>query len=277
VNRPVKSGLLLLLFSLLAAAGPACAETVRIAGSGGMIPLLTELANAYMKKNPADLVEVSSLSITQSGGILAAKKGEVDIGMSARNLTNGEKDGSIEAFHVADVAAEVAVHGNVPVKGLTSRQLCAIYGGKIRNWKEVGGPNAQIILLTRPDSDSTKQAFREGIACFRELKEDPNAIPMIKSRDMYNALTSIPNSIGLIDSVVLEQARGKARSVKIDGKASSPEAISAGRWPVVKHYNLVLGGKRTRAVHNFMKFIKSPEGGAIIRKHRGVPVSFDFK
>lgn len=273
---PVTTTILLLFFCVAAVAGPVQAETVRIAGSGGMIPLLTALGESYMKRHPNDRIEVNKSSLTQSGGIMAVKNGVIDIGMSARNLTESEKDASVETFLIAKVAADVAVHRNVTVRNLTTRQICDIYEGKISNWKEVGGHDARIVVLTRPDSDSTKQAFREGIACFRTMQEGTGVISMSKSHDIQNAMMSIPDSIGLIDSIVLSQTKGRARAVMIDGKKSSPEAVAAGRWPVVKYYNLILGKKRSQGANSFMKFIRSPEGRAVIKKHRGVPVDFKY-
>ncbi len=252
------------------------AETVTLAGSGGMIPLLTALGAAHMKKYPHDQIQCNPNSITQSGGILAAKNGAVDIGMSARGLEVRELSYNIDAYHIADVAADVAVHANVRVTNITSKQLCAIYSGKITNWRELGGQDARIVVLTRPESDSTKQAFREGIPCFSELNETPEAISMLKSNDMLFALQRTPDSIGMIDSIALELAKGKARPVKLDGRSASAEEVAAGRWPVVKRYTLVIEKKRKKAVDRFMLFIKSREGAALISKHGGIPVSFSY-
>jgi phosphate transport system substrate-binding protein len=257
----------------LSSLSSAKAEIVTVAGSGGMIPLLTVLATAYMKRNPHDTIKVNPNSLTQSGGILAAKTGAVDIGLSARPLEVRELSFNIDAYHIADVAADVAVHGNVPVWNLTSQQLCGIYSGKITNWLEVGGHNARIIVLTRPESDSTKEAFRKGIPCFGELLETPVALNMYKSNDMLAALVHTPDSIGLIDSIALERSHGKARPLKIDGKAPSPES---GRWPVIKQYTLIVGKERSKATDRFIRFIRSPLGRAIIRKHGGIPIHFSY-
>jgi len=274
---PVNIATIVIIISLLfTTAGAANAETVTIAGSGGMIPLLTALGAAYMKKYPHDVIRCNPNSITQSGGILAAKNGAVDIGMSARSLEVRELDYNIDAYHIADVAADVAVHGNVRVTNITSKQFCAIYSGKITNWRELGGHDAQIIVLTRPESDSTKTAFREGISCFGELLETPEAISMFKSNDMLFALQRTPDSIGIIDSIALEQSQGKARPVKLDGRSSSHAEVAAGRWPVIKRYTLVVGKNRKKAVDRFLRFIKSREGAALISRHNGIPVNFPY-
>lgn len=263
------------LFQLCLAAA-ANAETVTIAGSSGMIPLLKELGAAYMKKHPQDGIKVNSKSLTQSGGILAAKNGAVDIGMSARDLETRELSYNIDAYHIADVAATVAVHNNVGITNITSKQLCAVYSGKITNWKELGGHNARIIVYTRPESDSTKQVFRKAIPCFGDLRETPDAIWMNHSTDILSALKLTDDSLGIIDSIALELAQGKARAIKLDGRRASAEELANGRWPVVKKYVLVIATERKKAVDRFMRFIKSREGAAVISKHSSIPHDFTY-
>lgn len=261
--------------SLLAAAA-ANAETVTVAGSGGMIPLITILGDAYMKKNPGDIISVKKTSLTQSGGVLAAMSGAVDIGMSARQVARHEIDASVAAYHIANVAAAVAVNGDVRVTNLSSQQLCAIYAGRITNWREVGGHDAPITVLTRPEADSTKMAFRDGIDCFKGLQETGRALNMFKSGDMLNNLQRVAGTIGIIDAIALEQARGKAHMVRLDGRSPSAEEVAAGRWPVVKHYTLIIGTSRKKAVDRFMRFVKSREGAALISRHNGIPLDFTY-
>lgn len=270
------SAAILVLSLTLSTAAAVNAETVTLAGSGGMIPLLKALGSAHMKKYPRDQIQVNNNSLTQSGGIMAAKNGAVDIGMSARSLETRELSFNIEDYHIADVAAAVAVHSTVGVTNITSKQLCAIYSGKITNWKELGGHNARILVFTRPESDSTKQAFRKGIPCFGELRETAEAVNMFHSTDMVSVLQQTPDSIGIIDAIALEQAKGKARSIRLDGKSPTAEEMALGRWPVVKEYTLIVGARRKPAVDRFMRFIKSREGAALIRKHNGIPIHFSY-
>jgi len=261
---------------LLTAAAGARAELVTVAGSGGMIPLLTILADAYMKRNPHDIVRVSQTSITQSGGVLAARSGAVDIGMSARPVARHELDETVTTYHIANVAAAVAVHNSVRLTNITSRQLCAIYAGRITNWRELGGHDAPIMVLTRPESDSTKEAFRDGIACFGKLLETATAVTMFKSNDMLTALQRTPDTIGLIDLIALDHSHGRAHPLRIDGRSPTAAEIAHGRWPVVKKYTLVIRKDRKKGVDRFMRFIRSREGAAIIAKHKGIPLPFAY-
>jgi phosphate transport system substrate-binding protein len=274
---PAKISTIVIVFSLLfTSIGAANAETVTVAGSGGMIPLVTALAAAHMKKYPQDEILVNKNSLTQSGGILAAKNGAVDIGMSARSLEGKELNFTVDAYHIANVAATVAIHNTVKVRNITAKQFCAIYSGKITNWKELGGHDARISVFTRPDSDSTKQAFRKGISCFSELLESPEVLNMQHSNAMLSALQVTPDSIGIIDAIALEQSQGKAKPMKLDGRTASPEEVANGNWPIVKKYTLVIGTNRKAAVDRFMRFIKSREGAALITRNNGVPVNFTY-
>lgn len=267
--------LVIFLFVSLSATA-VCADTVTVAGSGGMIPLLTSLADAYMKKNPHDRIKVSHISLNQSGGILAAKTGAVDIGMSARMLEVRELDATVYAYHIADVAADIAVHANVRLANISSQQLCDIYSGKITNWRQLGGHDAHIIVLTRPETDSTKEALRAGVACFENLYETPAAITMLKSNDMLSVLLHTRDTIGVIDSIALKQAHGRAHSLRLDHRVSSPEEVRSGRWPIIKKYTLVTRKNRSKGVDRFMRFIRSEHGTTIISKNDGIPVKFSY-
>jgi len=270
------SAVVITVAMMFVTAGTVNAETVTLAGSGGMIPLLTELGSAYMKKYPLDEIRVNPNSLTQSGGILAAKNGAVDIGMSARSLEVRELSYNIDAYHIANVAASIAVHSNVRITNITSKQFCDIYSGKITNWKELGGHNARIRVFTRPEGDSTKQAFRSGIPCFSQLKEAPEIISMLHSNNMLSVLQRTPDAIGIIDSIAINHSQGKARPLKLDGRKASAEEVANGRWPVIKKYTLVIDNNRKESVDRFMMFIKSSEGAALIGRHNGIPINFTY-
>lgn len=254
------------------AASSVQAETIKIGGSGSMIPLLTNMGKAYVKKYPKDSVEVNQKSMGQPGGIAALNAGAIDIAMSAMPITAEQAKLNIQQFEIARVAGVIAVNSSVTATNLTSQQLCDIYTGKIKNWKLVGGADAPIAALTRPESDSTKFMFRKGLACMASAKEAPEILNLPKSVDMFNALGKTKNAIGPVDSIALEDAAGKFKAIKIDGK--SPEVSD--KWPFILRNNLVLGKKRSEAVGRFMNFVKSREGQAVILSEKAVPTAFNF-
>lgn len=246
------------------------AETIKIAGSGQMLPLATELAKGYMKKYPSDVVEVNPKSLGQKNGVVAVSEGLIDIATSARRLSAEEKAKGVKAYEIATVAGVFAVNASVPVKGLTSQQICDIYSGKIKNWKEVGGPNARIVVFTRPEKDSTKMLMRSQIPGFAKVEEPAEVDSKPKSKDMVDALSTTPYSIGMTDAINLDNAGGKFVALKLDGK----DVTSSVTGPLLHHYNFVLYKEPAPADLRFMEFVKSPEGQKIIKQEKAHPLNF---
>ena len=248
---------------------PAMAETVKIAGSGGMIPLANALAKEYMKKHPMDTIEVNQNSLGKEGGLMAVSKGAIDIAMLS---TVNEKDrkAPIDPVAVAVVPALFAVHPGVTAKALTGQQACDIYSGKITNWKQVGGADAPIVVLTRPENESVKISVRSGLGCFASLKEVPTAINLAKAKDMFETLIKTPNAIGIINSIALDEAGGKIVAPKFDGK--DVKTSGPNQWPMKATSYLASGKTPSEATKRFLQFVKSPDGARIIKQEKAFPV-----
>jgi len=252
-----------------ATASAATAETVRIAGSGGLIPMMTEMGKAYMKKNPGDTIEVNQKSLGKEGGVMAINKGSVEIGMLA-SIDDKDKKLSLNFVEMAIVPALFAVHPSVTVKALTGQQICDIYAGKITNWSQVGGGNAPIVVLTRPENESAKIATRSGLACFKSLTEAPTAISLAKSGDMNKTLEKTQNAIGVINTIALNDLTGKVIPIKMDGKDVT--TISATQWPMKTLAYLATGKNPGPVTKKFLSFVKSADGQAVIKKEKAAPV-----
>lgn len=254
---------------LFAAAGVANAETVRIAGSGGMIPMVTELGKAFMKKNPGTTVDVNQKSLGKEGGVMALTKGNIDIAMLS-SLEAKDRSLPITAVETAIVPSLFAVHPSVKVKALSGQQICDIYAGKITDWKQVGGSSARIVVLTRPENESAKIAIRSGLGCFAGLTETSAAITLAKSQEMRDTLIKTANAIGMINTIVLDDAAGKVVAIKQDGKdvATTPVA----QWPMKTLSYLATGKTPSEATKKFLQFVKSAEGQKIIKKEKAYPV-----
>ncbi len=250
-------------------ASVATAETVRIAGSGGMIPMITEMAKIYNKKNPSDMIEVNQKSLGKEGGVMALTRGSIEIAMLS-SLEDKDKSLPINAVATAIVPSLFAVHPTVTVKALTGQQLCDIYSGKINNWKQVGGGSAPIVVLTRPENESAKIAIRSGLSCFAPLAELPTAISLAKAQEMKDTLIKTPNAIGMINSIALEDAAGKVIAIKQDGKDVTTTPVS--QWPMKTLSYLATGKNPSEATRKFMQFVKSPEGQKIIKSEKAFPV-----
>lgn len=264
-----KSVITLATLLLAASTGVASAETVRIAGSGGLIQMVTELGKAYMKKHPGDKIEVNQKSLGKEGGIMAVNKGSVEIAMLA-SLDAKDKSLPLILDDFAILPVLFAVHPSASVKALSGQQICDIYSGKITNWSKVGGANAPITVFTRPENESAKIGARSGLACFKSLTESPSAVSLAKSGDMTSSLAKTPNAIGMINTIALDDLKGKVVAIKMDGKDVT--TTPATKWPMKTVAYFATGKNPGPVTKKFLSFVKSAEGQAVIKKEKAYPV-----
>jgi len=258
--------------ALMMIAGTAFAEEkIRIAGSGSMISLLNELAKAYAAENKAVVFDINQKSIESTGGVQTAAAGQVEIGLSSRALKDDEKS-LVHAVEISRVATVIGVNKSVTLKGITSEQLCRIYAGSTTNWKDLGGAAGDIVPLTRPDRDATKDSVRKSIACFKELKEPPSVVIVPTAPEMTKMLSNRPATIGFTDSVAVDDAGGAIISLTLDGVAPTSENVRTAKYKIIKNNFLLTKGEPKGAVKAFIDFVKSPKGAKIIEASKAVPV-----
>lgn len=269
----IRFAAMLICISILMGQSASTAEKtrIRIAGSGAMIPLITDLAKVYMEERKDLLIVVNQKSIQSSGGVVNVSKGEIEIGMANRPLKEEEKSLGLESVDIARVGIVVGVNKNIPLKGITGEKLCNIYGGRITNWKELGGKDEKIIALTKVESDTVKATIRKGIGCFKDLKEAASVVVIPASPETAEALKN-SRAIGFTDMVYVKGAKGGITALTLDGVEPTNENILAGKYKITQTFSLVTKGAPVGAERDFIKFIKGPQGSKIISAHYGIPV-----
>lgn len=272
-KRILKKIALSMIVALMMSAGSAFAgEKITIAGAGGMIALVTELAKAYMAGHKGTVIEVNQKSIETKGGIMSAADGKVDIGMAARPLKDDEKTLGIRAIEIARVANVIGVNKSVPLTEITSENVCKIYSGKATKWSDLGGPAEAIIALSKSDNDATKEIVRNHIDCFQYLKEPASIIIVPTHPDMNKILSSRPYSIGFTDAIAVDDAAGAIVPLKLDGVLPSPENVRNGKYRMIKRMNFVVKGEPKGETKAFIDFVKGPQGAKIIEANKAVAV-----
>lgn len=269
MKKGMACGMVLAVIVVMAA-GTAAAQPIKIAGSGGMIPLVTELAKAYMAENRDVTIEVNQKSIESTGGIMGSAEGRLDIGMSARYLKEDEKSLGLQVVEIARVATVVGVGRGVALSDISSDTLCRVYEGKILNWKELGGPDENILSLTRPDRDATKDSVRKNIPCFRDLRETASVVIVATAPEMAKILSARSNAIGFTDSVAVDDSAGAIHAVKLDGVAPVPDNVRSGKYRVIKNFLLLTKGQPAGPVKGFIDFVRGPKGAKIIEANKAV-------
>ena len=248
-------------------------------GSTSVQPYAEMLAEIYENDHSGCKVEVQGGG--SSLGISAAKSGIADIGMSSRNLKDTEKDDLWEPVEIAKDGLAVIVHPDNPVKNLslTLEQIRKIYMGEITNWKEVGGNDDKIHVITREEGSGTRAAF-EDLVMVVKIGEDkqkypitPRAIVQDSNGSVRFSVSDDKNSIGFISLGLVEAEKGQKEVVALmlEGVEASVENIINGSYKLSRPFLFVTKEEPAGLTKQFIDFVLSPIGQEILKKEGLIP------
>lgn len=246
---------------------------VRIDGSNGLLPLAAALRRGFEARHEGAEVDLGG-GLGSGARIEALAKGSIDIALASHGLDfeDLERRG-MTAHRIAVTPVVFAVHGDVPVRGLTARELCDIYGGKVSDWSAFGGPGLRIRAFLRPESEVDTEIVRADIPCMKELVVADAVMRPETTQDMRKALQDTSGAIGLTTSTVVRQSIVALRSLSLDGVAPTPENVTRGRYHLVRPAYLVTVLFPPPAVRRFLQFVRSEAGAAIILDNGALPAS----
>ncbi|MBS7526419.1 phosphate ABC transporter substrate-binding protein PstS family protein [Fusibacter paucivorans] len=242
---------------------PAAAEeiTVNVSGSTSVLPLAQEEADAFEAKYPNVRVNVNGGGSSQ--GVKDVVEGISDIGNTSRNLKDSEKEFNLNEHVIAYDGIAVSVHPSNPVTSLSKEQVQGIFKGEITNWKDVGGNDEEIVVISREDGSGTRGAFEEILKL-----EDESGSLVSETALIFNgnggvkaALASKETAIGYLSLGVVDES---VKPLEIDGVAPSVETIKAGDYPVSRPFLMNTPQETTEGAQMFIDFILSDEGQAIV-------------
>lgn len=235
--------------------------TLQMAGSTSMEKIANALSESFMQKNSG--VTVNAEFIGSSAGIEALASGSADIGNSSRSLKDSEKSqGIIENIVAIDGIAVITDKSNT-VSNLTKQQLTDIYTGKIKNWSELGGQSAAIVVIGREAGSGTRGAFEEILKI-----EDQCAYSneLDSTGAVLSKVASTPGSIGYVSLDVIDDS---VNVFKLEGVEATAENIKAGTYFLQRPFVMATKGeisKQNDIVKAWFSYIDSDEGQAIIKK-----------
>ncbi|MEA3346326.1 MAG: phosphate ABC transporter substrate-binding protein [Chloroflexota bacterium] len=283
---------LISLLTLIGCGSPQSAQTdsfqapiqaIQNKGSDTIVNLALAWAEVYTAQHP----EVS-IAVTGGGsgtGIAALINGTVDIANASRAMKSEEiaearARGIDPVQHiVARDAIAVVVHPDNPVDGLTIPQLSAIFTGQITNWREVGGEDRPIVLLSRESNSGTHVYFLEQVVRQGDKESEalfsPDTLLMPSSEGIGSEVRQNPNAIGYDglgyvtpDQKTLAVARGEGeRYVK-----PSVETVNNATYPIARPLYMYTNGEPTGAIRDYLKWIRGPEGQAIVKELGFIPL-----
>lgn len=265
------------LIGTLAATPALSATTITVKGSDTMVILAQRWAEAYMAAHP-DV----SIQVTGGGsgtGISALINGTTDICNSSRPMKAAEREKLKQRYNSLGVEVKSAKDGLAvylpeasPVSELTLEQVKDIYTGKIKNWKDVGGPDAGIILYGRENNSGTYVYFRDNVLLGKDFA--PNMQSMPGTAAVVNAVSKDPKSIGFGGAAY---AKGiKFAKIKKDAKTPgyepTPENIKSGAYPVTRFLYLYLSSRPTGEIKKFVDWVLSDDGQGVVTKVGYFPI-----
>ena len=258
-------------------------NSIQIKGSDTMVNLAQAWAEKYMENNPKEFVAVTGGG--SGTGLSSLISGTCDIAMSSRNIKEKEialaKQRGINPYEikVALDGLAVVVNPKNPVSKLTIDQLAKIFTGKITNWKELGGEDKKIVLLSREVNSGTHVYFKEHVLRKNDpnSKEEfaPNALMLPSSQAIADEVAGNPSAIGYYGMGYIS-AKQKAISVAQDEKseyiAPTIENVVNGKYPISRPLFIYTNGQPQGLVKKFVDFALSKEGQDIVLKTDFVPI-----
>ena len=257
--------------------------SIQIKGSDTMVNLVQVWAEVFMKHNPQKQVAVTGGG--SGTGISSLISNTCDICISSRNIKEKEitlaKQKGVNPFEIKVALDGLAVVVNPanPVSKLTIAQLADIFTGRISNWKDLGGKDAKIVILSRETNSGTHVYFKEHILRNNDpnSKEEfaPNALMLSSSQAIAEEVAGNSDAIGYYGMGYIS-ARQKAVFVAKDAnseyEAPSIENVINGKYPISRPLFLYTNGEPIGLIKEFMDFALSKEGQEIVKKTDFVPI-----
>jgi len=261
----MRKGIMMILVAaalLVVGLSPALAvERLTITGSTTVLPIAQKAAEVFMKKYE---VNVSVAGTGSGDGIKSIIDGTAHIGNASRDMKDKEVElakskGVNPARHTVALDCIVpVVHPSNPVSDLTIDRLKDIYTGKVKNWKEVGGEDKPIVVISRDSSSGTFEVWNEKV--LHKEKVRPDAQMQASNGAVAQAVAGNKFAIGYVGIGYLNP---NLRGVKVNGIEASPATAKNMSYPVARALYMFTQGEPTGMAKTFIDFMQGPEGQKI--------------
>jgi len=236
------------------------AGKIVIKGSTTVLPIAQKVAEAYMKEHPETKISISGGG--SGNGIKAIIDGSTDIADSSRFIKNKEiklamKKGVYPVpFRVAYDCIVPIVHPSNSVNDLTLDQIKKIYQGKITNWKDVGGPNRRISVVSRDTSSGTYEVWEKKV--MNKERVFPGAMLQASNGAVAQVIAKNQNAIGYIGIGYMEKS---VKPVKVNGIVGSEATTLDGSFPISRPLFMFTQSWPTGDTIKFLNYLLHPDKG----------------
>ena len=241
-------------------AAPVAAGDLTINGSTTVLPVVQKAGEAFMASHPS--VHLSISGGGSGNGIKALIEKQCDIAMSSRDIqgkekTAAEKNGvTPQRTAIAVDAIVPVVHPDNKVSNLTVQQLADIYAGKIKNWKDVGGADARIVVISRDTSSGTFESWHELI--MKKTRVTPAALMQASNGAVSQAVAKNRNAIGYLG---LGYLNSTVKGLSVNGVKASADTALSRQWPIARELYIFTNGAPAGDAKLFVDYLLAQDKG----------------
>jgi phosphate transport system substrate-binding protein len=238
-----------------------------IAGSTTLNLFIIALAEEFSFRYPE--ITVVTAGGGSTAGLIAVKKGAIDIAGMSRDMTGLEDDEFTRSYLIGRDGVAIVLHHTNPITDLTLDQLRDIFSGKISNWKDVGGNNASITVCIREEDATTRAGFEEVVMRGEEYTLEAKTFENHKG--LGYTIGRDPNAIGYFRGAFLENERA-LKAITIEQVPYNRLTILSGRYPLTRSFYFVFNAEPKGLAKQFLEFARSPEGQKVMEGQGSIPV-----
>lgn len=245
--------------------GDSLSGTVTASGSSALLPLAQAAADKFMESNPELVITVNGGGSGE--GLKQVADGSVDIGnsdVSAEEKLDVDVAKTLTDHEVAIVAMAPVVNKDLGITSLTTDQLVSIFTGKVTNWKDVGGPDEEILLVTRPSSSGTRATFKKW-ALNGEEEASNEALETDDSGTLVQTVSTNKGAIGYVALSYLVN-NTDVQAVAIDGVEPTLENAYSGEYKVWSYEHMYTNGEGSKEAQAFIEYMCGDEFASEVEK-----------
>ena len=244
-----------------------------VQGSTTVLPIAQAAAEVFMQNNSQ-----ANISVRGGGsgnGIAALIEGTCDIAdasrpMKVKEILLCQKKGISPVPHIVAMdGIAVIVHTSNPVQGLNIEQIKDIYTGKITNWKELGGKDLKIVVVSRDSSSGTFETFSKIV--LKGGKIIPESLAQASNQTVATVISTTKGAIGYVG---LGYISTTIKALQVNGVIPEQETVVSGKYPISRPLYMYTDGAPQGVAKDFLEFICSEEGQKIVEEQGFVPLTF---
>lgn len=237
-------------------------EKIMIEGSTTVSPYMLEVKGVY-EKNHNVVLQISSHG--SGTGAAAAINGTADLAMLSRDLKSAEKEQGLVQYTIGLDGIMAIVNNNTGVTNLTLAQLADIFSGKITNWKDVGGNDTPVHVVSREEGSGTRDGFEEAL---KKVDSDfalvNTAISQASTNAVINAVNNTAGTIGYVSIGYTSSVKDNTTICSVDGVEATEANVLNGTYVIQRNLVLSTKGDATGAVKDLIDWVLGTEGQKLL-------------